>query len=114
MTVLGIILLVLFVLVALLLVFLVAIQSEQSTGLGGVFGGDSSTAFGGRSNAFLTKATTILAILFLVLALLVALTHRTGSEDLTAAVEQTQRAEAGTTWLTNDSQSEVPASDSAN
>ena len=57
MAVLSIILLVLFVIVSLLLIFIVAIQSEDNTGLGGVFGGNSETAFGGRSNRVINKIT---------------------------------------------------------
>ncbi len=100
MGVLSIILLVLFIVVALLLIFLVAIQDEKSTGLGGIFGGTSESAFGGSSSTFLTKATTILAVAFMVLALLVALFNR-GADNVVAVAEQ-QQTEAGTTWLESD------------
>ena len=55
MAVLSIILLVLFVLVALFLIFLVSIQSEDDSGLGGIFGGSSDSAFGGRSKRMILK-----------------------------------------------------------
>ena len=45
MAVLSIILLVLFVLVALFLIFLVSIQSEDDSGLGGIFGGESGRSW---------------------------------------------------------------------
>ena len=98
MGILSIILLVLFVIVALLLVFLVAIQDEKSVGLGGIFGGSSDSAFGSSSSSFLTKATTTLAILFVVLALSVALLNKGSNEDLLNKVDAVQ-TEAGTTWL---------------
>lgn len=104
MGVLSIILLVLFIVVALLLIFLVAIQDEKSTGLGGIFGGSSESAFGSSSSTFLTKATTILAVAFMVLALLVALFNR-GSDNVVAFAEQQTTTEAGTTWLESDSTS---------
>ena len=98
MGILSIILLVLFVIVALLLVFLVAIQDEKSVGLGGIFGGSSDSAFGSSSSSFLTKATTTLAVLFVVLALSVALLNKGSNEDLLNKVDAVQ-TEAGTTWL---------------
>lgn len=102
MGILSIILLVLFIISALLLIFLVAIQDEKSTGLGGIFGGSSESAFGSSSSTFLTKATTILAVAFMVLALLVALFNRTSGDNVVAFAEQNQTA-AGTTWLESDS-----------
>ena len=98
MGILSIILLVLFVIVAVLLVFLVAIQDEKSVGLGGIFGGSSDSAFGSSSSSFLTKATTTLAVLFVVLALSVALLNKGSNEDLLNKVDAVQ-TEAGTTWL---------------
>lgn len=103
MGVLSIILLVLFIIVALLLVFMVAIQDEKSTGLGGIFGGSSESAFGSSSSTFLTKATTILAVAFMVLALLVALCNRGSSDNVVAFAEQQSQTAAGTTWLESDS-----------
>ena len=102
MGILSIILLVIFIIAALLLIFLVAIQDEKSTGLGGIFGGSSESAFGGSSSTFLTKATSILAVAFMVLALLVALCNRGSGDNVVAFAEQTQ-TEAGTTWLESDS-----------
>ena len=61
MGILSTVLLILFVIVALALIFFVAIQSEENTGLSGVFGGDSSSAFGGRSSKALNKMTTFLS-----------------------------------------------------
>ena len=78
MTALSIILLVLFVIVSLLLIFLVAIQSEDNTGLGGIFGGNSDTAFGGRSNHVINKITAYLLAAFVVLAILVAVVNKSG------------------------------------
>lgn len=77
MTVLSIILLVLFVLVSLALIFVVSIQSEDNTGLGGLFGGDSNSAFGGQSNKVINKLTAYLVAAFVVLAILVAIVNKT-------------------------------------
>ncbi len=102
MGVLSIILLVVFIIVSLLLIFMVAIQNENSTGLGGIFGGNSESAFGASSPEFLTKATTILAVAFMVLALLVALCNKPSSDNVVAYGQEQAQTAAGTTWLESD------------
>lgn len=76
MTAFGIILLVLFVIVSLALIFIVAVQSENSTGLGGIFGGNSESAFGGNSNKVINKITAYLVAAFVVLAILIAIVDK--------------------------------------
>ena len=76
MGVLEIILLVFFVITAILLVLLVLIQNEEGDGLGGIFGGGGGSAFGSRSGNILTKATSILGALFLLISLSLALLNR--------------------------------------
>lgn len=93
MAVLSIILLVLFVIVSLLLIFLVAIQSEDNTGLGGIFGGNSDTAFGGRSNKVVNRLTAYLLAAFVVLAILVAVLNKSSNDSIL----RTQKAAATAT-----------------
>ena len=62
--------LVVFVIIAVLLIGLVLLQNEGGNGVGGIFGGSSSSVFGSRSGNVLSKATYILGILFFVLALM--------------------------------------------
>ena len=66
MALLGIILLVIFIISAILLIVIVLLQDDQGEGIGGLFGGGSSTAFGSRSGNVLTKFTSILGAIFLV------------------------------------------------
>lgn len=107
MGVLSIILLVLFVISALLLIFLVAVQDEKSQGLGGIFGGSSDSTFGTGSSKFLTKATTIIAIAFVVLALLVGLTTKT---DASSSLLDTAASVQSDAWY---NASSAPAADAA-
>ena len=93
MAALSIILLVLFVIVSLLLIFLVAIQSEDNTGLGGIFGGNSETAFGGRSNKVVNKLTAYFLAAFIVLAILVAVLNKSSDDSILS----TQKAAVATT-----------------
>jgi len=99
MGILGIVLLVIFVIIAILLVFLVLIQNEEGEGLGGIFGGGGATAFGSRSGNVLTRATTVLGTMFLVISLGLAIMNRS---PVGSAVEQAGRAmmgEVGTDWF---------------
>jgi preprotein translocase subunit SecG len=77
----SIILLVFFVIIAVLLVLLVLIQTEDGNHLGGLFAGGSDSAFGSRSGNVLTRATTVLGALFLIVSLGLALLSRTSSTD---------------------------------
>jgi len=100
MGILSVLLLVFFVIVAVLLILLVLIQSEEGDSLGGIFAGGSSSAFGSRSGNVLTRATTVLGALFLVISLGLALLNRTPSG---AGVEEEGRRQAvhetGAGWL---------------
>lgn len=101
MGVLAVILLVVFCIVSLLLIFLVAIQDEKSSGLGGLFAGNSDSVFGSNTANFITKATVTLAIVFMVLSLVVAFVYKSSDEDITKAVAkyEAQNAEQSQGWL---------------
>ena len=102
MGVIGIVLLAFFVIIAILLILLVLVQNEDGDGLGGIFGGGGSTAFGSRSGNVLTRTTTILGTMFLVISLGLAIANRT---PVGAGVEQAGRAltgETGTDWFLED------------
>jgi preprotein translocase subunit SecG len=77
MGILGILLLIIFVIASLLLIVVVLIQDDQGEGLGGLFGGGSTTAFGSRSGNILTKFTAVLAGIFLVCSFILAWINKT-------------------------------------
>lgn len=85
MTALSIILLVLFVLVSLALIFIVSIQNEENSGLGGLFGGNSDSAFGGQTNKVINKITAYLIAAFIILAVLVAIVNKTPEMSVLSA-----------------------------
>jgi preprotein translocase subunit SecG len=100
MNVLGIVLLVFFVIVAVLLILLVLVQNEEGDSLGGIFAGGSGSAFGSRSGNVLTRTTTVLGTLFLVLSLGLALLNRSPSSAGVEAAGRRQSAEtAGSSWV---------------
>ena len=91
MGILSIVLLVFFVIIALLLILLVLIQTEDGNHLGGLFAGGSDSAFGSRSGNVLTRATTVLGALFLIVSLSLALLSRTSGGS---GVEEAARIQA--------------------
>ena len=86
--------------VAIGLILIVLLQSGKGSDIGAAFGGGSSqTVFGGRGAAtFLSKMTTIFAVLFMVTSLVLTIlsAQRAGStivgEDVPAPAAQTAPA----------------------
>jgi preprotein translocase subunit SecG len=100
MSILSTVLLVFFIIVAILLVLLVLIQTEEGDSLGGIFAGGSGSAFGSRSGNVLTRATTVLGSLFLVISLGLALLNRTpGGTGVEAAGLELSNEQQTTNWL---------------
>ena len=88
MGILGILLLVFFIIIAILLILLVLAQNEEGDSLGGIFAGGSGSAFGSRSGNVLTRATSVLGALFLIISLGLALLNRSPTG---AGVEEAAR-----------------------
>ncbi|MGM0431588.1 MAG: preprotein translocase subunit SecG [Spirochaetota bacterium] len=95
----GIILLVIFIIISLLMILLVVIQDENSTGLGGIFGGAGDTTLGSGTGNILTKITYIIGGLFLVIALVLGYINRTPeNETLLTKAQQTEQQQATEWW----------------
>jgi preprotein translocase subunit SecG len=110
MTVLGIVLLVFFVIVAVLLILLVLAQNEEGDSLGGIFAGGSNSAFGSRSGNVLTRTTTVLGALFLIISIGLALMNRSAAGT---GVEEAGRAlstETSNEWFMDNTNPIVPDS----
>jgi len=100
MGILSVVLLVFFVIIAVLLVLLVLIQNDEGGGLGGIFAGGSDSAFGSRSGNVLTRATTVLGALFLIISLGLALLNRTaGGSGVEEEGRRLATEEARTNWV---------------
>lgn len=105
MGILGIILLIIFIVCALLLIFMVLIQDDQGEGIGGLFGGGSSSTFGSTAGNVLTRFTTILGAIFLIISLSLAWINRSGADsDLIKTARSQSAAEASTEWWTGEDQ----------
>jgi preprotein translocase subunit SecG len=101
MALIGIVLLVLLVISALLLILLVLVQDDQGEGVGGIFSGGSTTAFGSRTGNVLTRFTGVLAGVFLFCCLALAWVNRSGEAgDLVGkAREQALSGETTQWWV---------------
>jgi len=80
---LGGILLFLHIVVCILLIIVILLQSGKSADLAGAFGGaGSQSTFGPRGTAtILSKATTVLAVMFMVITLLLMISSKRGMES---------------------------------
>ena len=99
MGIIGTLFLVIFAIAAILIIVLVLLQDEQGEGFGGLFGGGgSATPFGATGGNVLTKATTILGVLFMVSSLAVALAYKSGESDNVIG-ESRRAAGTGQDWF---------------
>ena len=79
-----------YVIVCVSLIVIVLLQSGKGGGLAGVFGsgGGSQAIFGARTGDVMTKTTTALAILFMVLSLVLAILSGNRSRSLTEEIDK--------------------------
>lgn len=81
------------IVVSLFLIFIVLIQGGKGAELGAAFGGSSQTLFGSRGAAtFLNKLTTIVAVVFMVTSLLLAISATKGSSVIKKTLPAAQRS----------------------
>ena len=106
----GIVLLVAFVIVCVFLILLIVIQDDGENGMGGLLGGRGTAAFGSHSASVLTKATAVFVVLFIVLALGLALINKKPSLAKDLAPAESTATETTTTdsttsgdWWTSES-----------
>ena len=86
-----IVFLVLYILVCIILNIIVLIQSGKGQGLAAALGGSSQSLFGvGSSKTFLSKITTGVAILFMVISLLLALLPTVQQVPLSSKLSETK------------------------
>jgi preprotein translocase subunit SecG len=85
-----------------LLILLVSVQDNEN-GMGGVFGGRGTAAFGSHSASVLTKATAVFVVLFFVLAFGLALVNKKPSIEKDLIVDEATATEEVSTTETTES-----------
>lgn len=103
-------LLVAFIISAVLLVIIVLMQDEAGEGLGGIFGGGGAAPVGNRSGNVLTKATTVIAVVFFVSVVGYAYVNRTPeTSNIEAAARELEGEGEGVfQWWETDEPVELP------
>lgn len=87
-----ILLIIIHVLVCLFLIAVVLLQSGKGAELGAAFGGSSQTLFGGRGAAtFMSKLTTIAAVVFMLTSFTLAVVTTKGSSIIKKEVPVTEQ-----------------------
>jgi len=87
-------LVILFVLACFAMIMVILLQSSKGQGLAGTFGGGGTSAvFGGRGAAtFLSKATGILAVAYMVLCLLIGYFYKQQTETVRESLIEQEAA----------------------
>ena len=78
-----ILLVVVHVLSCIILIAVILLQSGKAGDLSSAFGGSSETLFGTRAGTFFSKATTVVAIVFMITSLTLAIVTSKGLGPLT-------------------------------
>lgn len=111
MSIIGVLLLVTFVIVCFLIIALVLLQSDEGSGLGGLFAGGSNSAFGSRSANVVTKATYVVVALFFITAFFMAFINKTPDDMGVEAAARLEQGNATTEWWKANDQ--TPAADTS-
>ena len=102
------ILLIIFVIIAVLLILLILVQRGRGGGLVGAFGGPGgSSAFGAKTGDVFTIITVVMAVLFLVVACLLA--FRPSSEPLVEPTGKPAQQTTTTGFQPPESSEDLPA-----
>ena len=107
-------LLVLFIISAVLLVVIVLMQEEGGEGLGGIFGGGNAAPVGNRSGNILTRATAVIATIFLMSLFGYAWINRSPEQSNVEAAARSIEAEEGEVlewWRVDDEEIELDEAD---
>jgi preprotein translocase subunit SecG len=95
-------LVVLFVFACFAMIVTILLQAGKGQGLAGTFGGAGASAvFGGRGAAtFLSKSTSILAVIYMVLCLLIGYIYKTENQTVRESLMQQEAAGQSTIPVT--------------
>ena len=92
------IILVLCVIIYVIILLLVLLQNEEGSGLGGLLGGGSGSAFGARSASVLAKITRGAVGIFFVLVLALGLLNRSKNSSFEEELKKQQEQQSTEWW----------------
>ncbi len=98
---------IIFVIASIFIILLVLIQDEQGDGIGGVFGGGSSSIFGAKSSSVAVKITGFFIALFFIFVVLLSFLNTRRADDSFLNDIKTENKNSSTFWDDENSESDA-------
>ncbi|EEC20875.1 putative protein-export membrane protein SecG [Borreliella afzelii ACA-1] len=98
---------VIFVIVSIFIILLVLIQDEQGDGIGGVFGGGSSSIFGAKSSSVAVKITGFFIAFFFIFVVLLSFMNTRRVDNSFLKDIKTENKNSSTFWDNENNESDT-------
>ncbi|EEF84129.1 preprotein translocase subunit SecG [Borreliella spielmanii] len=98
---------IIFVIVSIFIVLLILIQDEQGDGIGGVFGGGSSSIFGAKSSSVAVKITGFFIALFFIFVVLLSFMNTRRADNSFLNDIKTENNNSSTFWDNESNESDT-------
>lgn len=98
---------VIFVIVSIFIILLVLIQDEQGDGIGGVFGGGSSSIFGAKSSSVAVKITGFFIAFFFIFVVLLSFINTRRADNSFLKDIKTETKNSSTFWDNENNESDT-------
>lgn len=89
---------IIFVIVSIFIILLILIQDEQGDGIGGVFGGGSSSIFGAKSSSVAVKITGFFIAFFFIFVVLLSFMNTKRADNSFLNDIKTENKNSSTFW----------------
>ncbi|WKC75802.1 preprotein translocase subunit SecG [Borreliella valaisiana] len=96
-----------FFIVSIFIILLVLIQDEQGDGIGGVFGGGSSSIFGAKSSSVAVKITGFFIALFFIFVILLSFMNTRRADNSFLNDIKTENKDSSTFWNNENNESDT-------
>ncbi|AJA89904.1 preprotein translocase subunit SecG [Borreliella chilensis] len=98
---------IIFVIVSIFIILLVLIQDEQGDGIGGVFGGGSSSIFGAKSSSVAVKITGFFIALFFIFVVSLSFMNTRRADNSFLDGIKAEDKNSSTFWDNESNQSDI-------
>nr|WP_031489722.1 preprotein translocase subunit SecG [Borreliella garinii] len=98
---------VIFVIVSIFIILLILIQDEQGDGIGGVFGGGSSSIFGAKSSSVAVKVTGFFIAFFFIFVILLSFMNTKRADNSFLDDIKTENKNSSTFWDNENNESDT-------
>ncbi|WNY66443.1 preprotein translocase subunit SecG [Borreliella lusitaniae] len=96
-----------FVIVSIFIILLILIQDEQGDGIGGVFGGGSSSIFGAKSSNVAVRITGFFIALFFIFVVLLSFMNTRRADNSFLNDIKTENENSSTFWDNDNNKSDA-------